>query len=505
MSAGLSGWKKLVDSCIELRRTVDFKQLSKVDFSKKKTISVVGTEETLKSIAGSTALPEHVRDTFKALLPRVQKDKVRKQALLGEGVEELIVGQVPTNFTRAMSPYRSDKVFKFVKANFEVKEDAILILAVPSSTHCWSWGVGASRGHSLCSFKGLNPGFDPTVSQTEVTFWSPDEIPDQLFGNLNIIAESIQLTARLVDTPTNYLNTESYAQLVSGLADKLKLKCKLIKGEELKEEGMEMLYSVGRAAEYKSCLAVLSYEPEGADKDDVSCWVGKGIVYDTGGLSLKSTTGMCGMKHDMGGSAGILGGFLATVRLGYKQNLHCLLALADNAVSSESFRNDDIFRCLSGKTIEINNTDAEGRLVLCDAVAYARKQFNPKTIVDMATLTGASGVATGKNFAAIVSNTDELESKAISAGKASGDQCFPVLWAPEYHKPLFESKFADMKNSVSDRTDAQVSSAGYFIFAMALDEEWEGHWLHVDMAYPATNDGKGTGWGVALLVKLAGM
>ena len=391
MAAGPLAWKELVGDCLRLHRTVNFQQLRNVNFGTKKTLVVVGTDESLKQIEDSDALPEEVRSVMKVIAPKVQKDKVRKQSLLGDGnLEELIVGKVPTNYTRAMSPYRSDKIFKFVKANVEVKDDVLLILAAPSAEHFWTWGVGSSRGHSLCTLKGSNGGFDPTISQIDVAFWSSgEEVPDKLLSDLNIVAESIQLTARLVDTPTNYLNTESYSQLVVALAEKFNIKCKLIKGEDLKEQGMETLYSVGRAAEYESCLATLSFEPEGADENDVSCWVGKGIVFDTGGLSMKSGAGMCGMKHDMGGSAAILGGFLATVRLGHKKNLHCLLAMADNAVSSKSVRPDDIIRCLSGKTIELNNTDAEGRLVLCDAVAYARKQFNPKTVIDMATLTGA--------------------------------------------------------------------------------------------------------------------
>eukprot|EP00659_Diplonema_papillatum_P005251 gene5251-8015_t len=152
---------------------------------------------------------------------------------------------------------------------------------------------------------------------------------------------------------------------------------------------MELLYHVGHAAEYGAVLAVLSHVPKQKVSDEVVCWAGKGIVYDCGGLQLKTKSGMPNMKKDMGGSAAVLGAFVAAVRLGAQFELHTLLALAENAVSAVATRPDDIHRCLSGYTVEVNNTDAEGRLVLADAVAFAHRHLKPTRIIDMATLTGA--------------------------------------------------------------------------------------------------------------------
>jgi len=158
----------------------------------------------------------------------------------------------------------------------------------------------------------------------------------------------------------------------------------------------------------------------------------------------------------------------------------------------------------SGKTVEINNTDAEGRLVLADGVSYAARDLGATTIVDMATLTGAQGVATGKNHAALVCNSAKLEAKLVAAGSASGELLHPLPYAPELHMGEFKSSTADMKNSVKDRSNAQASCAASFI-AANLPSDYDGEWAHIDMAAPAqTSDKKSTGFGVAVLLELLG-
>eukprot|EP00755_Sulcionema_specki_P036993 Sspe_Gene.22772::Locus_8713_Transcript_1_1_Confidence_1.000_Length_1561::g.22772::m.22772/K09611/NPEPL1; probable aminopeptidase NPEPL1 len=207
---------------------------------------------------------------------------------------------------------------------------------------------------------------------------------------------------------------------------------------------------------------------------------------------------MKGMKKDMGGSAAVLGGFMIAARMGVKKKVHALLAMADNAVGPLSQRNDDIVRSLAGKTIEIFNTDAEGRLALCDAVAYATKYLKPTSLLDMATLTGAQSICTGKAIAAFLTNDEEMERKAMAAGKASGDLCFPVVYAPQIHVPDIESAVADLRNTNITKFNANVSCAGHFI-AQAGFVDYNGPWLHVDMSGPAWADEKATAWGVAFL------
>jgi len=210
---------------------------------------------------------------------------------------------------------------------------------------------------------------------------------------------------------------------------------------------------------------------------------------------------MPGMKRDMGGAAAVLTGFTAAVKSGnLKTPLHAVLCLAENAVGPNSIRPDDIIQLYSGKTVEINNTDAEGRLVLADGLAYSIKNLKPKLIADFATLTGAQGVSTGKRHAAIVCNNDELEAIALNAGKISGDLTFPLPYCPEFFKDEFKSEVADMKNSVKDRNNAQASCAAQFIANHFGD--YNGPWLHVDMASPVHNGERATGYGVGLIFQL---
>ncbi|CAE7752020.1 Npepl1 [Symbiodinium sp. CCMP2456] len=175
---------------------------------------------------------------------------------------------------------------------------------------------------------------------------------------------------------------------------------------------------------------------------------------------------MCGMKRDMGGAAGVFGAWLAAVKCGGLPTgapLHCVLCIAENGIGPGMFLNDDIIMHYSGLTSEINNTDAEGRLVLADGVAHAVKNLGAELIVDMATLTGAQAIRTGNHFSSILASDEVLEKEIVDAGRKSGEGVHPGLFAQELLLSEFDSEFADMKNSVKDRSNAQSSCAGLFI------------------------------------------
>ncbi|XP_014661984.1 PREDICTED: probable aminopeptidase NPEPL1 [Priapulus caudatus] len=261
------------------------------------------------------------------------------------------------------------------------------------------------------------------------------------------------------------------------------------------------IHGVGKSALHLPALAVLSHTPPGAT--ETIAWVGKGIVYDTGGLSLKGKTAMPGMKRDCGGAAAILGAFYAAVKQGFRENLHAVFCIAENSIGPLATRPDDIHTLYSGRTVEINNTDAEGRLVLADGVAFAQKDLGCNIILDMATLTGAQGIATGKYHAAILTNNEDWEVASGRAGINSGDLVHPLPYCPELHFPEFASAVADMKNSVADRSNAQPSCAGLFV-AAHLGFDYPGVWIHVDMAGPVHCGERATGYGVALLLALFG-
>jgi probable aminopeptidase NPEPL1 len=243
--------------------------------------------------------------------------------------------------------------------------------------------------------------------------------------------------------PPNILHTDAYADIARSVVADLQAQghtvgIEVIRGEELVARGLNGIYGVGKSATHPACLVHLSYVPPVAGGAETSppaksiCLVGKGITYDTGGLSLKTKEGMPGMKTDMGGSAGVLCAFRSLVLDGAHlasatpTPIHALLCIAENGIGPNATRPDDIHVMYSGKTVEINNTDAEGRLVLSDGCAFAAKHLNPEVIIDMATLTGAQGIATGKKHGALYCSDEELERYAVQMGKFSGDLAHPV-------------------------------------------------------------------------------
>jgi len=324
----------------------------------------------------------------------------------------------------------------------------------------------------------------------------------------NAAAEGVRLACRLGDAYPEELTTDEFASECRAIAEKLGPSVSIteeIVGEDLDAMGYGGLYGVGKAATCPPRLVVMTYTPEEeTDDTETVALVGKGIVYDTGGLSLKGKTGMPGMKSDMCGAAGLLGGFLSAAMIGVPKRVYLVLCLAENAIGPKAVRNDDILSMHSGKTVEINNSDAEGRLVLADGVSHATTYFDKLDLVlDMATLTGAQLVATGKLHGGLLTNEAELEQRVMKAGLQSGDLCFPLLYAPELLMKEFDSKVADMKNSVKDRGNAQSSCAGHFI-EEHLNASYKGGWVHIDMAGPSTKNEISTGYGVGLVLSLLG-
>ena len=206
------------------------------------------------------------------------------------------------------------------------------------------------------------------------------------------------------------------------------------------------------------------------------------------------------MKSDMGGAAAALGAFRVLARTGCAHRLSLVLCLAENAIGPNAYKPDDVLEMHSGKTVEINNTDAEGRLLLADGVSYAARILGADTIFDAATLTGAQLVATGVNHAAIVASDEDLETRFVHAGRTTGDLVHPLPFAPEFYRSEFESPIADMRNSVKNRDNAQPSCAAQFVFNHL--EGTDVRWCHVDLAGPAFRGDRGTGFGVALLAEV---
>lgn len=423
---------------------------------------------------------------------------------------KIVLAILPTACSRHNTPSRSHAVTGIVKASKgDATENLVVILSdYDNGESCkdvlYAQAVAVGRAFPTFSLKSANVPLQNRGKVSIVVHSLHNINADEIKHTIS----SIRYIQGLVDSPPNVLNCKTYVEHCRSLYD-LYLKdrgCTLtiIQGEELQRQGFGGIWGVGKASDNLPAFVVLSYVPKGKETEKSVCMVGKGIVYDTGGLSIKVPPNMAGMKNDMGGSAAVLGAFITSVLCGVAGPLHGILCIAENSVGPLATRPDDVHILLSGKSVEINNTDAEGRLVLSDGVYYASTKLNPSHIFDIATLTGAQLIATGRNHAAIYCNDDELEDLAIQVGKSTGDLVHPIPFAPEFYRKEFKSEVADMKNSVADRSNAQSSCAAQFIgnhIESYLDQG--GKWCHIDMAGPVDTGSRATGYGVALLYKLA--
>jgi len=312
------------------------------------------------------------------------------------------------------------------------------------------------------------------------------------------LVATARFAAHLVDTPPTELDPAALATAARNLLKPLRtVKLKEIVGDALLRSKLGGIHAVGRCARTAPRLLIATFG--GRKGGPHIALVGKGVTYDTGGLHLKARGSMETMKADMGGAAAVLGAFALLARHGAPCRVSLLLCLAENAIGPAAYKPDDILVMHSGKTVEINNTDAEGRILLADGCSYAARELGADIILDAATLTGAQGVATGDLHAAVMSNDEGVEQALLDAGRATGDLCWPLPFAPEFYRAEFQSPIADMRNSVKNRSNAQSSCAAEFVH-WHLDGT-NARWGHVDLAYPAFRGERGTGFGVALLAE----
>ncbi|MEQ1769135.1 MAG: leucyl aminopeptidase [Devosia sp.] len=312
------------------------------------------------------------------------------------------------------------------------------------------------------------------------------------------VADGTLLARDLVSEPPNVLGTEELAAKASTLAA-LGVQIEVLDEAQLRALNMNALLAVAQGSARPPRLVVMQWK--GGDSQPLA-FIGKGVVFDTGGISIKPGAGMEDMKGDMGGAAAVIGLMQALATRKAKVNAIGVVGLVENMPSSTAYRPGDIFRAMSGTTIEIVNTDAEGRLVLADALWYTQDRFKPAFMINLATLTGAIGVALGHDHAGLFSNDDELSDRLLAAGLASGEKLWRMPLGPAYDK-LIESRFADIKNS-----GGRV--AGSITAAMFLHRFVNGvPWAHLDIAGTAfgapateTSPAWASGFGVALLDRL---
>ncbi|MFT7517988.1 MAG: putative aminopeptidase NPEPL1 [Kiritimatiellia bacterium] len=455
---------------------------------------IVGRRSRLLDDDTKSIVPSELTAVWSKMVKSVEPGDDGRATIAWTSQGRVLVGILPEHCSRHNSMARVWSMARMLHASGS--DDVGIVIALDEAE--LAWGAASAVARAWPSFSMAKKH---TKSNTvHIALIAPDPTPS--VERLQIVCNAVRRAAHWVDAPPNTFNTRELITAARDVASRVGAEIRVIEGHALAEAGFGGIWGVGRGSNNPPAFVVLDYNREN-DAAPTLGWVGKGITYDTGGLSIKSKTGMVGMKTDMGGAAAVLAAFEAAVLLNVPRRICAALCIAENSVSADATRPDDILNMYSGRTVEVNNTDAEGRLVLADGLAWMTRHRKPDILLDCATLTGAQLVATGKRHAALYSNSAKLEQLAMDVGRRTGDLCFALPFVPEFYRKEFSSHVADMRNSVKDRANAQTSCAGQFLNNHLRG--FRGEWAHIDLAGPAVSQGRGTGYGVNLLLGIAGL
>ncbi|MDP4746360.1 MAG: leucyl aminopeptidase [Candidatus Nanopelagicales bacterium] len=386
------------------------------------------------------------------------------------------------------------------------KKSALFALPTQTTVAAQAVAVGVELGaYTFTEFKTKNEKNNESLKQANILVQDLF-INKASFEEAQIIAESVKNVRNLVNTPPSHMYPETFANYVKKSFKKnSKLTLEVLDERALKRQGYGAIIGVGQGSINPPRFIRLAYKSRGA-KFHLAL-VGKGITFDTGGISLKPPASMHTMKCDMAGAATVVEALRAIMNLDLKINVTAYAALAENMPSASAQRPSDVVTTYGGKTIEVLNTDAEGRLVLADALARAQED-KPDLIIDLATLTGAATVALGSRTAGIMSNKDEARDQVFASAKETGESMWPMQ-IPEESRTILDSKTADIANVGFTPNPAGGMMVGAAFLNEFVDEKTP--WVHIDIAPPAFNEGApygyngfgGTGVGVRTLVHLA--
>jgi leucyl aminopeptidase len=379
----------------------------------------------------------------------------------------------------------------FSALNASPAKDAVLYLIDDSIGMDVAWVIKqAVLAAAECNYRGDGLKSKPAKAATlkSITFASsvkPSPALKNVLEQTVAIAHGLKLAKDLGNLPGNICTPTYLSAKALALAKAHKsIKTTVLEEKDMQKLGMGSFLSVTRGSEQPAKLITLEYN--GADKKQKPVvLVGKGITFDSGGISLKPGAEMDEMKYDMCGAASVLGTFQAIAEMGLKLNVVGVIPTCENMPSGIATKPGDIVTSMSGQTIEILNTDAEGRLILCDALTYSAK-FNPDTVIDIATLTGACVIALGHVASGLFSNDDKLGQELLTAGEQAHDRAWQLpLW--EDYQPLLDSNFADMQN-IGGRAGGTITAA---CFLARFTKEYR--WAHLDIAGTAWKSGKDKG------------
>jgi leucyl aminopeptidase len=374
-------------------------------------------------------------------------------------------------------------------------QDCLVLLGNHQRTH------DILLGAQLRQYSFLHHKTKPSPKPVSITAMvnEPDEV-DPIIAEVNAISDGVFFTRDLVSEPANVLTTEEFATRLLALKD-LGVKVEVLDEPQLEELGMGSLLGVGLGSETPTKVVIMEWN--GGGDEEPFAIVGKGVVFDTGGISIKPAGGMEEMTMDMGG-AGVVSGLMKTLATrGAKANIVGLVGLVENMPDGKAQRPGDVVTSMKGDTIEVINTDAEGRLVLADVMWHAQERFNPTGMINLATLTGAIIIALGHENAGVFSNNDDLCNAFLQAAEDEGEGAWRMPLGQAYDKML-KSNIADMKN-IGGRPAGSVTAA-QFIQRFVKETT---PWIHLDIAGVALVNAEttlaprgATGWGVMALDRL---
>jgi len=383
-------------------------------------------------------------------------------------------------------------------------ETAAVVIDGPAATPAGLAEIVAGlrlRHYRFDRYKSAKKEADAEPKSIAVTLHVDDPVATAAaIADRGATVDGTLLARDLVNEPANVLGTLEFAERAARLAE-LGVEIEILDEPKLQALGMNALLCVSQGSARPPRLVVMRWTGGNAGEAPLA-FVGKGVVFDTGGISIKPAAGMEDMKGDMGGAAAVTGLMHTLASRKAKVNVVGVIGLVENMPSDRAVRPGDIVKAMSGTTIEVINTDAEGRLVLADALWYTQDRFKPRLMINLATLTGAILVALGHEHAGLFSNTDDLAQKLLAAGLASGEKLWRMPMGPAYDK-MIESRFADIKNSAGRH--AGSVTAAQFLARFVNDVPW----AHLDIAgtaFAATANEINTSWapgfGVALLDRL---
>ena len=335
----------------------------------------------------------------------------------------------------------------------------------------------------------------------EISLYMDEEHADltKIGQEAQILTEGKFLGMDLLNMPPNHKNSEILVEFIADFAKDLNLDFKVMNKKECREAGMDAFLAVNQGSAYEPAFIILEYKPEYQVKS--VGLIGKCITFDTGGISIKPSANMHYMKSDMGGATTVLGTMLAATKLKLNHHIIAILPATDNVVDKHSYLPGDVVSSYSGKTIEVINTDAEGRMTLADALSYMKEKYNPDIMVDIATLTGSAVRTLGYKAAAMMTVSDNLAQHFSESGERTGEKVWRL--------PLWDEYLEDIKSDVADLKHISLSPMSDVIYAGKFLEQFTGEhpeWVHLDIAGVAfgdnvySKDKSATGYGVELLI-----